>query len=508
MGENYSEQVPFLQMKDIVKSFHGVHALKGVDLTVRKGQVTSLVGENGAGKSTLMKVLGGIHQKDSGQILINGKETVITGPSDAINQGISIIHQELNDIPTMSITENIFAGKELRKKNGKFVDLAAERKKAAELLKMVDLNIDPDTLVMYLSTAQKQLIEILRAVAANTSVLVMDEPTSSLTSRETDKLFEIIEMLKKQDVGIVFISHRMEEIMKLSDKVVVLRDGHFIGELTRAEMTEEKIITMMVGRELTELYPESNARIGDVVLEAKNICSGFVRDVSFSVRKGEILGFAGLVGAGRTEVMRAIFGIDKLESGQILLDGKEVHIANPREAIALGIGLVPEDRKLQALVLGMTVRENMTLAALRSLKKGVFYDASKEVKLTEEMDSRLNVVTPSIEQQIKNLSGGNQQKVVLGKWLLTNPRVLILDEPTRGIDVGAKKEIHELMCELAGQGVSIIMISSELPEVIGMSDRIVIMHEGRKKGEVSGKNVTQEELMRIAVGKGEGSENG
>ena len=494
-----ANKVPYLQMKKISKSFHGVHALKGVQFTAERGQVTSLVGENGAGKSTLIKVLGGIHKRDAGEILIDGKPVEIESPNDAKAHGVAIIHQELNDIPNISIAENLFVGNEVKK--GLFVDKAYYREKSKELLKLVDMNLDPDTMVGYLSTAQKQLLEILRAIAADASIIVMDEPTSSLTSKETEKLFEIIEMLKERNVAVLYISHRMDEIMRLSDKVICFRDGTYIGELDKEEMSEDKIIQMMVGRELTELYAKREVPIGDVVLEGKGICNGFVRNVDFNVRAGEILGFSGLVGAGRTETMQVIFGVDEPEAGQIFIDGKEVKIKSPADAIKHGIALVPESRKTQGLVLNMTVKENTTLAALQDYQNGLFYDAAKEVELSEDMVEKLRVRTPGINQVVKNLSGGNQQKVVLAKWLLTKPRVLILDEPTRGIDVGAKKEIHELMCDLAEQGVAIIMISSELPEIIGMSDRIVIMHEGKKKGEIPGKGATQEEIMRIAYSK-------
>lgn len=491
------QSVYYLQMTGITKSFHGVHALKGVDFRACRGQVTALCGENGAGKSTLIKILGGIHRRDSGEILLDGQPAQISAPIDALNSGISIIHQELNVLPNLSIAENIFVGRERRK--GLFVDSGYYEERTRELLKMVDLNVNPNTLVRYLSTAQKQLVEILRAVAFDAKVIVMDEPTSSLTQRETEKLFELIAMLKERGVAVIYISHRMEEILELADRVVVFRDGCLIGELSREEMTEDKIITMMVGRELTELYAKRSSPIGDVVLEARDMSIGYVRNVSFSVRAGEILGFSGLVGAGRSEVMRLIFGVDKKDSGEIYIDGKLTEIRSPEEAIRKGIALVPEDRKEQALVLGMSVKENLTLAVLQRLKKGLFYEKAQEDGLAEDMVAKLRVVTPSIEQKVKNLSGGNQQKVVLGKWLLTKPRVLILDEPTRGIDVLAKKEIHDLMNDLAAQGIAIIMISSELPEIIGMSDRIIVMHEGRVKGELVGAEATQERIMQMAV---------
>ena len=493
------KEISYLQMTGITKSFHGVHALRGVDFHADRGKVTALCGENGAGKSTLIKVLGGIHRRDSGEILLDGKPVQLEAPADAMNLGISIIHQELNVLPNLSIAENIFVGRE--KKKGLFVDKASCEKRTAELLEMVDLNMSPSTLVRYLSTAQKQLVEILRAVAFDAKIIVMDEPTSSLTQKETETLFRLIGILRERNVAVIYISHRMEEILRLADVVIVLRDGCLIGELNREEMTEDAIIKMMVGRELTEMFAKKEAPIGDVVLEARHMSIGYVRDVSFQIRAGEILGFSGLVGAGRSEVMRLIFGVDKKDGGEIYIDGKLTEIRSPRDAIRKGIAMVPEDRKEQALVLGMSVKENATLAVLERLKKGPFYQKDKEAGLADEMVRKLRVVTPSIDQKVKNLSGGNQQKVVLGKWLLTKPRVLILDEPTRGIDVLAKKEIHDLMSSLAAEGMAIIMISSELPEIIGMSDRIIVMHEGRVKGELTRAEATQERIMQMAVAK-------
>lgn len=487
----------YLQMRGICKSFHGVHALRHVDFCADRGQVTALCGENGAGKSTLIKILGGIHRRDAGEILLDGAAVKLDTPLEAMQNGISIIHQELNVLPNLSIAENLFVGRE--KKKGLFVDRAYYRRRAQELLKIVDLNVDPNTLVRYLSTAQKQLVEILRAVASDAKIIVMDEPTSSLTNRETEKLYEIIGTLKARQVGIIYISHRMEEILRLADRAVIFRDGIRVGALDRSEMTEDKIITMMVGRKLTELYAKKTAKIGKPVLEARDLRVRYIQNVSFTVHEGEILGFSGLVGAGRSEIMRLIFGIDKKEGGTIYMDGRPVEIRSAADAIRLGIAMVPEDRKEQALILGMSVQENLTLAVLKQLKQGLFCDKSRENSVAEAAVQRLRIVTPSIGQKVKNLSGGNQQKVVLGKWIETKPRVLILDEPTRGIDVGAKKEIHELMSELAGQGVAIIMISSELPEIIGMSDRIIIMHEGRVKGELPGPSATQEKIMQIAM---------
>ncbi|MEF9973591.1 MAG: sugar ABC transporter ATP-binding protein [Clostridia bacterium] len=489
----------YLRMTAISKRFHGVQALREVDFCAELGKVTALVGENGAGKSTLIKVLGGIHRRDSGEITLGGKSVRLESPIAAMESGISIIHQELNVMPNLSIAENIFVGREHKK--GLFIDRRYCDKKTKELLEMVKLNVAPQTMARYLSTAQKQMIEILRAVACECKIVVMDEPTSSLTQKETRILFDIIRSLKARGVGIIYISHRMEEILELADNVIVLRDGRLVGEMGREAMTENRIVEMMVGRELNEIFAKYPAKIGDVVMEGKHLSVGYVKDVNFAVRSGEILGFSGLVGAGRSEVMRLVFGVDKKDGGEVFLNGQRVEIRCPADAIEAGIALVPEDRKEQALILGMSIKQNITLPILQKMKKGLFYDKSGEDSLAREYVQKLRVATPSINQAVKNLSGGNQQKVVLSKWLASTPKVLILDEPTRGIDVGAKQEIHELMSDLAGQGVAIIMISSELPEILGMSDRIIVMHEGRVKGEISRAEATQEKIMLMAVGK-------
>ncbi len=490
---------PYLQMTGISKRFHGVQALSKVDFSAELGQVTALCGENGAGKSTLIKILAGIHKRDEGDILLGGEHAKLESPIAAMNSGISVIHQELNVLPNLSIAENIFLGREVKK--GMFIDRVYYREKTHELLSTVGMaGVDPETLTGYLSTAQKQMVEILRAISCNAKIVVMDEPTSSLTKRETDALFDIIRMLKSRNVAVIYISHRMDEIIELADKVTVFRDGNLVGSLGREEMTEQKIINMMVGRELNEIFAKRPAKIGDVVLEGKNLSVGYVKDVSFNVRSGEILGFYGLVGAGRSEVMRLVFGVDKKDAGEVFLNGKQVEITCPTDAIEAGIALVPEDRKLQALILGRSINENISLAILKKLRDGLFVNNEKQRTLAEEYCEKLRIKTPSIDQTVKNLSGGNQQKVVVAKWMAANPIVLILDEPTRGIDVGAKQEIHSLMSDLAGQGVAIIMISSELPEILGMSDRIVVMHEGRLKGELSREEASQERIMQMAIG--------
>ena len=493
-----NQEAPYLQITGISKRFHGVQALQNVDFSAELGKVTALVGENGAGKSTLIKILAGIYKRDEGEIRLNGKAVRIESPLEAMQSGISVIHQELNILPNLSISENIFVGRERRKRI--FVDKEYYRAKTKQLLDYVHLNLDPDTQTRYLSTAQKQMVEILRAISFEAKIIVMDEPTSSLTKRETDMLFEIIQTLKENHVGIIYISHRMDEIMQLADRVVVFRDGRRVGALTREEMSQDRIISMMVGRKLTDIFTKHPAKIGEVVLEAKNLCIGYVHNVSFSVRAGEILGFSGLVGAGRSEVMRLIFGADKMEKGEIFLNGKKLDVSSPNDAIDAGIAFVPEDRKEQALILGMNISENISLAILKQIKTRLFVDDKKRDALARQYTDELHISTSSISQQVRNLSGGNQQKVVLAKWMASKPKLLILDEPTRGIDVGAKQEIHALMSELAGQGLAIIMISSELPEILGMSDRIIVMHEGQIRGELSREEASQERIMQITIG--------
>ena len=489
---------PFLEMRNITKQFPGVLALNNVNLQVYPGQVLALVGENGAGKSTLMKVISGVHKMDAGEIILEGKSVSITSPLHSRQLGISIIFQELSVLNNMSIAENIFVGRE--KKKGAFVDKKAQHREAKKLLARVGLDIDTNTMTRKLSTAQKQMVEVAKALSFNSKLIIMDEPTSSLTDKETAMLMDIIRKLRDDGVAIVFISHRMNEIFEISDEVAVMRDGEMVGRMVTSEVSEADIIAAMVGRDVNDIFHKEYAPIGDVVLEVKNLSTkNFLKDVSFNVRAGEIVGFAGLVGAGRSEVMRAVFGIDRRESGEVYVNGKKINVKTPRDAIAAGMGFVPEDRKEQGLILKQTIRANASLAALRSVARGWFIDKKRENHLTDEYVAKLRVKTPSIEQKVMNLSGGNQQKVVIAKWMANNPKVLILDEPTRGIDVGAKKEIHTLMSELAQQGVAIIMISSELPEVLGMADRIYVMHDGAVKGEIDRENASQESVMKLAI---------
>lgn len=489
-----------LQMNNISKSFPGVQVLKDVNFSVRKGSILALVGENGAGKSTLMKIIAGIHQKDAGTFTFDGEEVNALTPAHSQKIGISVIHQELNLVPNMSVAENIFMGQE--KTSYAFLLNKKETNREAErLLQLVGLNIDPNILVQELSIAQRQMIEIAKALSINAKLIVMDEPTSSLTEREVKILMDIMTRLKSQGVSIIFISHKLGEIFHITDHITVMRDGVTIDTLDTDKCTEEMLIRMMIGREIKDVFARETVELGETILEVKGLSSGnTIKDASFSLRKGEILGFSGLVGAGRSELMRAVFGIDRFDQGEIFVEGKKVTITRPEDAISLGIGLVPEDRKLQGLILGMGVRENTTISSLEKVSAFGFINKGSERTVTREFIDKLAVKTPHQEQHVVNLSGGNQQKVVISKWLAIKPKILILDEPTRGVDIGAKKEIYALMNQLTRQGIAIIMVSSELPEVLGMSDRILVMHEGAIKGELSRAEATEENIMTVAFG--------
>lgn len=489
-----------LRMEHIEKSFPGVRALKDVSLNIRPGEVHALIGENGAGKSTLMKILSGVIKKDKGQIFWMDQEIDIRSTAHSTELGISIIYQELNLMPNLSIAENIFMGRERRK--GKFLlDRRRTAEEAEKYVREVGLEADVHTLCRDLSIAQRQMVEVAKALSVNAKLIIMDEPTSSLTDRETEILMRLIRKLKASGVSVVFISHKLNEIFEISDRISVLRDGEFVGCVDTAACNNDMLIRMMVGRELTDIFPKKEVPLGDVVLSVKNLHAGkAVQNVSFQLRKGEILGFAGLVGAGRSETMRAIFGVDKADAGEIIVDGKPLPIRHdPIDSIAAGIGFLPEDRQLQGLILGMTVRENTTMANMKKALVNNMVNYKREVEIAQDYVDRLGIRTPSVEQKVVSLSGGNQQKVVIGKWLNTDPKVLILDEPTRGIDVGAKKEIHTLMGELTSQGVAVIMISSELPEVLGMSDRVIVMHEGHICGEFDRSEATQEKIMETIL---------
>lgn len=496
-----NDAAPVLEMRGIAKAYPGVVALHSVDFSVLPGEVHALIGENGAGKSTLMKILAGADTKDSGQIFIDGKESHIDTPQEAMRLGVSIIYQEFNLVPYMNAAENIFLGREPASVVPGLIDFGRMYSDAEKIIDELGVALDVRTPMNHLSVAQQQMVEIAKATSRQSRIIAMDEPSATLTDHELENLFGLIRRLKAEGVSIIYISHRLEEIFEIADRVTVLRDGELVATKDIAETNRADIIRMMVGRELSDSIPKIAAEARDVALEVRNLNrAGVLHDINFQVRSGEILGIAGLVGAGRTEVARAIFGADPIDSGQIIMNGKPVTIHSPRRAISLGIGLVSEDRKALGLVLGMAVRENISLANLGVLSRLGFIKRRKEREIAESYVKDVLIKTPSIEQAVQNLSGGNQQKVVLAKWLFTKSKVLIFDEPTRGIDVGAKTEIYQLMNRLAAQGVAIIMISSELPEVLGMSDRTLVMHEGRIAGELSGKDATQERIMGLATG--------
>ena len=490
-----------LSMKGIHKHFMEVHALKGVDFELKSGEIHALVGENGAGKSTMMKVLTGIYEKDSGEIHFRGKLFHPHSPKQTLAAGIGIIHQELNMMEHLTVAQNIFIGRESMK-GGLFLDEKRQNKRTAELFDRLNMSIDPSETLSRLPVGKQQMVEIAKAISHDLKVLILDEPTAALTETEIDELFTIMKDLAAKGVALIYISHRMDEIGRITDRVTVLRDGEYVGAGETAAITKEDIINMMVGRVIYEKPKEkSNVRSdAEVVLEVTGLNAGkMVRDVSFNLRKGEILGFAGLMGSGRTETARAIFGADEVQSGSIKIKGKSVRIADPMDAVAHGIGYLSEDRKRFGLATGLSVVENSLMASYDKYETGIFIHAANVRKITDEYVKKLSIKTPTIDQVLKNLSGGNQQKVVIAKWLISDAEILIFDEPTRGIDVGAKSEIYTLMNELAFQGKSIIMISSELPEVLRMSDRIVVMCKGRVTGELSIEDAGQEKIMELAT---------
>ena len=495
-----SDQTPALRLEGIVKTFPGVRALDGVSFSVMPGEVHALMGENGAGKSTLMKVLGGLHQPNEGQIFIEEQPTVMGSPMDAKAKGVVFIHQELSLAEELSVAENVYLGELPRKVFGQ-VDWKTLYAKTGEILKRLKVGFGPKDLVGDLSIAHTQMVEIARALTVDAKAVIFDEPTASLTDAEKSVLFDVIEDLKQQGVGIIYISHRMEEIFRISDRITVLRDGQYRDTLNTADTNEEAVTQLMIGRSL-DLSPNvQHSELGKVALEVRGLSCGTVfEDVSFQVREGEVVGFYGLVGAGRTEIAETLFGLRQPRAGQILLDGEEVKIKSPIEAIELGISLVPEDRKGQGLVLGMNCRDNMTLPQVDDLKAGPFVSEGAEVAIFDQYRDRLEIKTPSWRQQAGNLSGGNQQKIVIGKWLSMRPKVLIVDEPTRGIDVGSKSEIHKLIRELASHGYAIIVISSEMPEVLHVSDRIVAMYSGRIMRTFTSEEVTEDNLIQAISG--------
>lgn len=489
-----------LRMAGIDKSFPGVHALDHVQLDVRPGTVHSLMGENGAGKSTLMKILIGMYQPDEGTITFDGQQVTMPDTAAGLKLGISMIHQELSPVPEMTVAENIYLGREPRGALG-LISFPTMRKNTQALFDKWEIDLDPDAQMKNLSIAQTQMVEIAKAISFDSKLIIMDEPTSAITEKEVEHLHRMIAALKATGTAIVYITHKMDEVFRISDDITIFRDGKWVKTLPASELDRDKLIALMVGRELTQMFPKEHAEIGEVILSVKNLNRGKqVRDVSFELRRGEILGFAGLMGAGRTEVLETLFGVFKAESGEITINGKTVTISQPKDAIANGMALLTEDRKQTGIMGVLSVRDNMVMAAMPAYSPGGFLNLKKIEEDCEDQRQALALKTPSLDQLIKNLSGGNQQKVLISRWLLTLPDILMIDEPTRGIDVGAKSEIHRLMSKLAQQGKAIIMVSSEMPEVLGMSDRVVVMHEGRVSGVVNREDATQERIMQYATG--------
>jgi len=498
MDNNY-----FIQMNNIFKAFPGVQALENVSLNIKKGEILGLLGENGAGKSTLMKTLTGVYQPDKGEILINGEKVVLHDTRDAHLRGISIIFQEFNLCPNLSILENLFLGNEIRNIFG-FIKYKTQMKMAKSFFDKLNLDLNPKALIHDIGVAQQQMTEIVKALLFDVKLLIMDEPTSSLTDKEIVILFKIMKELKSQGISIIFISHKLDEVLETTDRILVLRDANNVGDISTGEATKDKIVSMMVGRELEHFYSErkNKAVKDDIVLEIKgysgppDIC-----DISFKLKRGEILGLAGLVGAGRTELAKLIIGFEKKTSGQLYINGKELKISSPVDAVNNRIGYLSEDRKNLALILPMTVRENISMSIHKKIKGLLsFINNKKENDICDKYLNDLQIKVFSREQIVKNLSGGNQQKVVISKWLATDPLILILDEPTRGIDVGAKAEVHRIISELADEGMSIILISSELPEILRLSDRILVIHKGKLKADIDREDANQEIIMRYAIG--------
>ncbi|MEI3611839.1 sugar ABC transporter ATP-binding protein [Pseudogracilibacillus sp. SO30301A] len=498
MGQEY-----FVEMTGINKSFSGVHVLKDIHFNVAKGEVHALMGENGAGKSTLIKILSGVYTRDNGVVKVKGEQVSFTNPKEAEERGINIIHQELNIIPHLTVTQNMFLGKELTFGKLGFLNKKAMKDATLESLKELGVtNINPDELAGNLSVGQQQMIEIARALATKSELIIMDEPTAALTDREIEVLFEVVNSLRERGVSIIYVSHRMEEIFKICDRITVLRDGEYIGTENIKETSFDEVVRMMVGRELGERFPVRNAEIGDVVFEVKDLeLESLFADVNLEVRAGEILGVAGLMGAGRTEVMETIFGYRKKSKGKIFLYGKELVINHPLDAIKAGLAFVTEDRKDKGLVINASIRENISLTNMNSFSSNGVVSKTKEVELVNKLMEKLHVRASGMSQEVKRLSGGNQQKVVIAKWIGISPKVLLLDEPTRGVDIGAKKEIYSIMNELSESGVAIIMVSSELPEVLGVSDRIMVLHEGKVTTVLNREEADQEKIMVAATGR-------
>lgn len=490
-----------LECLQISKRFGAIKALENVKFEVKKGEVLALVGENGAGKSTLIKVIAGVHSKDSGQLIFNGSEFNPGNPQQVIDMGIITIHQELSVIPNLSVVNNIFLNREHHTLGVlDFLDKKRMEEETKVILQDLEIDIPINSYIRDLPIASQQMVEIGRAINRKAKIILMDEPTSSLSQIEVEKLFMIIRRLRNNGVSVVFISHRLEEVLKISERIIVMRDGHRVGELDSKEATQDKICQMMVGRDFIQ-YPDHKRKIGDTVLEVRNICgSRFINNISFEVKKGEILGLSGLIGAGRTELARMIFGADKRSGGEILINNKIVNIKSPKNAVSMGIGYIPEDRKEHGLLMNLDVKDNGTIAILRKLV-GVFdrLDRKKQISLMVDYIKKIPIAASSPFVKVNTLSGGNQQKVVISKWLMTEPKILIMDEPTRGIDVGAKSEVHSIISKLAGEGMAILLISSEMPEIIGMCDRVLVMCQGRITGEFGKNQLDEESIMNCAI---------
>jgi ribose transport system ATP-binding protein len=490
-----------LKLENITRSFPGVKALENVTLEAYPGEILALAGENGAGKSTLMNVLSGALMADSGRILLDDQEVKISSPRRAQDLGIAMIHQELALIPQMTVGQNIFLGREPRTAWKLLVDTRKMYTDARKILDHMGLDFAATALVADLSIAQRQMVEIARAISFQSRIIILDEPTSALSEREADKLFALMHSLREQSVTLIYISHRMEEIFSISDRVAVMRDGRLIGVQPTKELTINKVVQLMVGRELKDFFPKTDTKPGEVMLEAHRLRSGTrLKDASFSLRRGEIVGLAGLVGSGRTDLARVVFGADRLDGGEIHIQGQVVRIRSPQEAIQMGIGLITEDRKAQGLFLGQSLRSNVAVTIFERLSRLGFLQYKKMDHWVQALVQQLKIRTPNLEQRARNLSGGNQQKVVIARWLAVDPKILILDEPTRGIDVASKAEIHALISELAAKGMAILVISSELPEILQISDRILVMHEGRLVAELDRSEATQDSVMQAATG--------
>ena len=489
-----------LQMDGIHKSFPGVHALSGVQLSVRPGTVHGVMGENGAGKSTLMKVAIGIYRPDAGTIRLRGQPVTFESVHDALTQGIAMIHQELSPLPYMTVAQNIFLGREMKNRLG-LIDHRALDREAAVILAELKINLKPRQVMGQLSVAQMQLVELAAAVSRKADLIIMDEPTSALTEKEVAHLFTIIKGLKERGVAVIYITHKMDEVFAITDEVSVYRDGELVGHEQTADLTREKLIKMMVGRSIDQFFQKESAQFGSPILEVEGLTrQGYFRDISFSIREGEILGVAGLIGAGRTEVMEALFGVTPRQGGTVKIRGKKAKIDSPTDAIRHGMAFLTEDRKRSGLYLNLSVRDNIIMPSLRNNLNALFLRHRALRKLCMDAVGTLRIKTPSLDQQVMYLSGGNQQKVLVSRWLATVPSILILDEPTRGIDVATKSEIYKIMSNLAREGKAIILISSEMPEILAMSDRIMVMHEGRKVGEISRAEATQEKILHMATG--------